>query len=473
MSQRQEMNRSAHKSASRRVGLGAALACIAGALPYTAGALPVIPNAAGYGIETPAGRGGKVYKVTNLNASGAGSLRACVDASGPRVCVFEVSGTIRADVDLIVRNPYITIAGQTAPSPGVLWRGGALWVATSNVLVQHMRFRAGDDPKGPGFANRDALKVGYDPAAISNVVVDHCSFSWATDEVASVWTGYDNITLSNNIISEGLYQSHLPSGATGGMGLIVGEWKGRVAIIGNLMAHTKERNPLVRATQAVIINNVVYNRMNMDVDLQSDGTLVTNTAVVGNVFIRGADYARSNKPVLIRTGGASLLPSASKVYVADNAALETSANDDWSVVGASIGGDIAPTIKTGNPPTWPAGLTRLPTDSDVVLNQVLKRSGARPADRDPVDKRVVQSVRDRSGRIINCVSADGSERCSKNAGGWPVLAENHRTLTPPANPSGTTPSGYTNLEVWLHKMSAEVEGRSGGMPTAPVLAKDQ
>jgi hypothetical protein len=354
-----------------------------------------------------------------------------------------------------------------------LWRGGALWVATSNVLVQHMRFRAGDDPKGPGFANRDALKVGYDPAAISNVVVDHCSFSWATDEVASVWTGYDNITLSNNIISEGLYQSHLPSGATGGMGLIVGEWKGRVAIIGNLMAHTKERNPLVRATQAVIINNVVYNRMNMDVDLQSDGTLVTNTAVVGNVFIRGADYARSNKPVLIRTGGASLLPSASKVYVADNAALETSANDDWSVVGASIGGDIAPTIKAGNPPTWPAGLTRLPTDSDVVLNNVLKRSGARPADRDPVDKRVVQSVRDRTGRIINCVSADGSERCSKNAGGWPVLAENHRTLTPPANPSGTTPSGYTNLEVWLHKMSAEVEGRSGGMPTAPVLAKDQ
>src|SRR5690606_19006786 len=146
------------KRRSMRKMIAAILACAAAA-PLAAGALPVIPGAAGYGVDTPAGRGGQVHRVTNLNASGAGSLKACVDASGPRVCVFEVSGTIRMDADLPIRNPYITIAGQTAPSPGVMLRGGAIWVQASDVLIQHLRVRAGDSSKGPAYGNRDALKI--------------------------------------------------------------------------------------------------------------------------------------------------------------------------------------------------------------------------------------------------------------------------------------------------------------------------
>ena len=88
-------------------------------------ALPVIPGAAGFGMDTKAGRGGTVYKVTNLNADGAGSLKACIDATGPRTCVFEVSGAIRITSDLIIRNDQIRIAGQTAPSPGIMIRGAA------------------------------------------------------------------------------------------------------------------------------------------------------------------------------------------------------------------------------------------------------------------------------------------------------------------------------------------------------------
>jgi pectate lyase len=446
-----------------------AIACVAAAAPIAASALPVIPGGAGYGIHTVAGRGGQVHRVTNLNASGAGSLKACVDASGPRVCVFEVSGTIKANADLIIRNPNITIAGQTAPSPGVMWRGGALWVAASDVLVQHMRFRAGDDSDGPAMGNRDALKVGVKANPSRNVVIDHCSFSWAVDEVASVYSGYDDVTLSNNIFSEGLRDSHLPSGQPGGYGLIIGEWNGKVAIIGNLFAHNRDRNPLTRATQAVIVNNVVYNRAHTDVDLQTKEGVRTSTAVIGNVFIRGADYARSTKPVHIRTSGIQALSNDARVYVADNASLEQSPDDEWSVVGASSG-SVPTNMKSALPPTWPAGLTRLSTNSNTVLKEVLRYAGARPNDRDPVDSRVVKSVRDRTGRIINCVSADGSARCQRNAGGWPTLAQHRRALTLPSNPSAVTSSGYTKLEVWLHEMSAKVEGRPNTPPSAPMLS---
>src|SRR5688572_25035631 len=155
----------------------------------TAQARPVIPGAAGYGMETVAGRGGKVYKVTNLNASGAGSLKACVsDATGPRVCVFEVSGTIRITTDMMVRNGNLTIAGQTAPSPGITIRGAALRIQANDILIQHIRVRAGDDPNGPDPDNRDSLKIeGNDSRQVRNIVIDHCSFSWAIDETASVW----------------------------------------------------------------------------------------------------------------------------------------------------------------------------------------------------------------------------------------------------------------------------------------------
>jgi hypothetical protein len=154
----------------------------------TVWAVPVIPGAAGYGIDTPAGRGGTVHKVTNLNASGSGSLKACVDGTTARVCVFEVSGVIRLSSDLTIRNNKLTIAGQTAPSPGIMIRGAALKITASDVLIQHLRVRAGDDVNGPDPENRDSLKIeGTSAKPVRNVVIDHCSFSWALDETASVW----------------------------------------------------------------------------------------------------------------------------------------------------------------------------------------------------------------------------------------------------------------------------------------------
>ena len=450
-----------------RAKLGAVVAGVLAAAPFAANALPVIPNVVGFGVDTPAGRGGTVYRVTNLNESGAGSLKECVAASGPRVCVFEVSGVIRLTTDLHIRNPYITIAGQTAPSPGIFLRGAGLQINTSDVVVQHIRIRVGDDPQGPAFGNRDALKIdaGSSTSRLKNIVVDHCSFAWALDETVSVWELWNDVTLSNNIIAEGLHERS--DGGTSGYGLLLAQTGGgRATVIGNLMAHNYARNPVVRSYDSVIVNNVVYNAAWQAASLASQGGVVTNSAVVGNVFIKGPD-TNGHDPVWIRTD-AFPLPPASKVYVSDNQAfgyakVTTSA---WSFVNS----DVATSIMSSAAPIWPRGLTPMPTQGDVALSNVLKYAGARPADRDVVDARIVKSVRDRNGRIINCVSPDGSARCSKNAGGWPALAQNRRALTLPSNHNAVTSSGYTNLELWLHDMAAEVEGRAAGaVPRPPLL----
>jgi hypothetical protein len=395
-----------------------------------------------------------------------------VNASGPRVCVFEVSGTVSMGGDLSVKNPNITIAGQTAPSPGIMLKGGALRVATSNVLVQHLRVRPGDGPGGEGPSNRDALKIETPVTSpIRNIVIDHCSFSWAIDETATLWLNWDQVSLLNNIFAEPLNDSLHPKGPHG-YGVLFGPHDGHVSFVGNLLAHISDRNPLSRATNMVMVNNVIYNRGYKDVDLQSEG-LSTQNSVVGNVFIRGGNYANSVKPVAVHTQGNTFaLPTSSRVYLSDNAAVE--ATKEPLSVASPVGNQIPLTpYLASTPPAWPAGLTTLPTEGDVALNDVLKSAGARPADRDSVDRRVVQDVRDRTGQIINCVSADGTPRCSKNAGGWPVMAENRRALTLPSDPNAVTASGYTKLELWLHEMSAEVEGRTTRVPVAPVLADER
>ena len=448
---------------SLRVTAAVAFAC---GLAPLAHAVPVLPGAIGHGISTPAGRGGAVYRVTNLEPSGAGSLKACVDARGPRVCVFEVSGTIRLPDDLTIRNPLITIAGQTAPSPGITLRGAGLLVKASDVLVQHIRVRPGDDAGGEPPTNRDGLKIEAPlDAPISNVVIDHCTFTWSVDEIASAWQAWNNISLLNNIFAEPLHQSIHPEGSHG-FGVLIGPVDGNATLAGNLMANMESRNPMTAATRTVIVNNLVYNWANTAIDLQSRGA-VTQNSVVGNVFMRGPDTATSKSPIGLRADAATLRPGA-KVFLSDNSAREAT-SDPWSVAGAIYGSLTLADFRSNAPLAWPAGMTTLPTTENTVREHVLRYSGARPADRDAVDRRIIEGVRAGTGRMINCVSADGSTRCQRNGGGWPNLAVNHRTLTLPDNPNGVTASGYTNLELWLHRMSAQVEGRAANPPEAPTL----
>jgi len=437
-------------------------------------ALPVIPGSAGFGMETKAGRGGTVYKVTNLGADGAGSLKACIDASVPRTCVFEVSGTIRITSDLTIRNGQLRIAGQTAPSPGIMIRGAAIKVTASDVLIQHIRVRTGDDPNGPNPDNRDSLKIeGASTKPVQNVVIDHCSFSWAIDEVASTWGPHDNITFTNNIFAEPLDDSlHPQYDGTGvmphGYGVLFGPADGSsITFVGNLMAHIVARNPLSRATELVMVNNVVYDRGKIGVDLQSQDGRVSKTSVVGNVFQRGPSFSRNTRPIIVRTSSRYSLLPGSRVYVYDNSAPDSGSS--YSALVTLTGGDVIPNLMTQtNAPVWNTGLVARKTADSAVYNRVLSFAGARPTDRDSVDKRIVASVRNRTGQIINCVSPNGTTRCNKNAGGWPTLAQNRRTLTLPSNQAAIASNGYSNLENWLNSMDQSVDGVvQAASPTSP------
>ena len=392
------------------------------------GYLPVFPGAMGHGTETKAGRGGSILRVTNLNDSGAGSLRAAVDASGPRIIVFEVSGTIKLATDLNIKNPFITLAGQTAPSPGINLRGAGMRITTHDVLVQHIRIRTGDAPEGPSPSNRDTLQV-LGPNAY-NVVVDHVSGCWSVDEVMSTWYALNNVTFSNNLLSEALYNSIHTEGAHS-MGILLGDHAQNITLVGNLLAHCRERNPRLKGdVSAEIVNNVFYNS-GATSNFGSIGSDAGPNIVsaVGNKFIPGPNTSPTAAGFKVE-GSA---PTGSKVYFNDNV--------------APGGGYIKTSKEVSTPPIWHDSL--VVRSSSEVESRVLSKAGARPADRDAVDARVVTEVRNRGGSIIDSQS---------QVGGWPNLANNKRTFNAPSNPNGDDDGdGYTNIEETLHQMASSVE----------------
>ena len=231
-------------------------------------ALPAFPGAEGFGANTIGGRGGKIFEVTNLNDSGAGSLRACVEASGPRICVFRTGGLIVLQSALKIVNPYITIAGQTAPGGGITLKQGAATdifsTQTHDVIIRYITSRAG--PGGENHANQIA-KSGTE---LYNIIIDHNSLSWGVDSNIETWYRVREATIQWSIISEGLNNSTHSKGAHS-KGLMIGGYKGsdsggkgseNISILNNLMAHNADRNPLMQLCGvAQVINNVTYNPM--------------------------------------------------------------------------------------------------------------------------------------------------------------------------------------------------------------------
>ncbi len=417
--------------------------------------LSILPGKTGFGMDTPAGSGpkragGTVFHVTSLADSGEGTLREALEAEGPRVIVFDVSGYIDLKSELVVIHPYLTLAGQTAPSPGITLKGAGIEITTHDVLIQHIRIRVGDSEEGPSPSNRDALGIYDHPDEddVYNIVIDHVSLSWAIDENINTWyEGVHDVTISSSIISEALWHSLHPKGPHS-KGFLVGFGTHNLSVIGNLFAHNDQRNPNVHGnTSTLFVNNLIYNwhgshphraASSFGSDYgEFDATLV------GNVYLRGKDTVKTDRNVSILVDEDTV--DGSRMYVKDNW-VDQRAVDSWQLVKMRADDDV----RVDTPPIWIPSLQI--KRSAHVPRLILNSAGARPADRDAVDLRILNDVRRNSGKIIDS---------QKQVGGWPPLAENVRgkngvpKLIVPSQK--IQPSGYTALEEWLHALADKVE----------------
>lgn len=403
-------------------------------------------NLVGWGTETRGGLDGRIIKVTNLNASGEGSFREALEAEGPRVIVFEVGGVIDLGKKQIkVKNPYVTIAGQTAPSPGITITRGGITINTHDFVMQHVRFRMGDAGAEIGEGYEPEVSTGGNGNAY-NVVVDHCSVAWGVDENLSVSgkRGYGpenasrNITYSNNFISEGLAWSvHKKQTMNHSMGTLVMDDCTNVAIIGNYYAHNYERNPWFKGnTSGVIVNNLIYDpgawsiRLSWipkewkDLEEKPSSPIVS---IVGNYEKEGPSTE------VVAMVGSNYPENDEHGYLEDNLIFKIDGVTPGKLTDESI-----PITVLEEKPIWVDGLEAIPVE--LVPEYVLNFSGARPADRDAVDLRLIEEFYNGTGKIINS---------QNEVGGYPEVEPTYRALTEPAD---------GNIEEWLKPFTAEVMG---------------
>lgn len=368
------------------------------------------PGAVGTAAVTPGGRGGRIIRVTNLNPNGPGSFKEAIDAKGPRIVVFEVGGVIdmgRKELD--IREPYLTIAGQTAPSPGITLIRTGIDIKTHDVIVRHIRIRTGVDgqPK----------RSGWDPDAINTVsaarvIVDHCTLSWAIDENMSSsgprfkgknideWranTSHD-ITFSYNLAAEGLADASHPKGEHS-KGSLVHDNVTNIVFYRNIWAHNLERNPLFKGgVHGSIINNLIFNpgvravQYNlMALEWGEHPYQNGKMTAVGNV-LRGGISTAPQLPFLMLGGDGDL-----EYYGRDNIAVDQFGKP--LPMFGRYGETRAKLIELDKPPIWPAGVTVI--DPRDVETHVLATAGARPWDRDADDIRVLYFIAEGRGKIID------------------------------------------------------------------------
>ena len=406
------------------------------------------PTAEGFGMYTAGGRGGRVLQVTSLADYDPkraepipGTLRAACDARGPRTVVFRVSGTIELETGLIVTEPFLTLAGQTAPGSGICLKGYGTSIRTSEVIVRCLRFRPGDEAG----KEVDALCVSsYKMPGdwpVRNVIVDHCSTSWATDEVLSVsGAGITGVTVQWCIISESLNRSVHEKGAHGYASLI--KCNGDVTFHHNLYAHHSSRSPRpgTYGEGSILLdfrNNLIYNAYGYSA---ADPVRMN---YVGN-YIK---HFKLDKAFSI--GGPE-----TKMYVSGNV-METAE-------GAEPGGwELISKAADENKRATPFDIAAVETHTaEDAYNRILRSSGASVPARDAVDTRVIGDVTAGTGRIIDSQT---------DVGGWPKLPsiapppdadsdgmpdawETGHGLAPqsPDNNADLDGDGYTNLEEFLN-----------------------
>jgi hypothetical protein len=423
------------------------------------------PEAEGYGRFAIGGRGGRVYEVTNLNDTGPGSLREAVEAGGPRTAIFRVGGIIRLRSKLVVRNPYLTVAGQTAPGDGICIANYTFGCfETHDVVIRHVRIRLGDES--------GVTQDGCGARGCDHVIFDHCSISWSIDEGFSSREGR-NLTVQRCIIAEALnLAGHAKYVGTGKGHSFAGSISGNVGSFHhNLLAHCTGRNwslagGLDRTGQRLagrldIRNNVVYNWR----DRTTDGG-VRELNFVNNFYLPGP---------------------ATKVFTL----LKPDRGDPERGMRAYMAGNVVdgkPEIGADN---WtgyvgpPEGMAKVKADkplfesfvkthsAEEAFGSVLAGVGATRPKPDAIDRRVIAEVRKRehtytgsrgklpgiidtptdAGGLPEYKSADPP--ADSDHDGIPDEWEKAYGLDPKNSADGAAyrPDGYTNLEHYLNELA--------------------
>lgn len=404
-----------------RIALFSLMLLVAALAPEAAFAQSAFPGAVGWAAQTAGGRGGRIIRVTTLAAEGPGSFRAALEAEGPRIVVFEVGGVIDLGrTTLSLTEPFVTIAGQTAPSPGITIVRGGLDVRTHDVIIRHIRIRTGADnqPRMSGW-EADALST----VGAYNVIVDHCTMTWGIDENLSAsgprFTGSApeewrqgasrNITFSYNLLAEGLADSSHPKGEHS-KGTLLHDNATGVLIYRNLYAHNVERNPLLKGgVHAAVVNNLIYDPGTravhynlMALEWAGQPYQLGELSAVGNVY-RAGPSTDAGLPFLMLGGDGDL-----RYHGADNIAVDR--HGAPLPMFGRYGETRAQLIVAEEPVVWPTGLAVLPARD--VETHVLANVGARPWDRDEHDLRVIFFVAEGRGAIIDD---------EKEVGGYPQL----------------------------------------------------
>lgn len=414
------------------------------------------PGAEGFGQHTTGGRGGRVIKVTNLHDDGPGSFRQALREKGPRTVVFDVSGTIPLERQIVVNNGRLTIAGQSAPGDGITLKNYGLVIKADEVIVRYIRARPGSEEG----EETDAISVGSG----KNIIIDHCSTSWATDETLTVSPSdrkmlrtIDNVTVQWSMITESLNDSVHSKGKHGYGSLVRGSGGARYSFHHNLWAHHKARMPRPgnyenAETDPVgplfdFRNNVFYNWGGAASGYNSDKDSISRYNFVNNYYLRGPDSAKSlafdekNK-----LAGSHFFGNAMNGQIPGNS---------WDLV------RFAGERKEGHDKPFPVAPVQTQGAHDA-FEDVLHFAGASLV-RDSVDERIVSQVRNRTGKIIDDVSEVGSwpqlqslpPKPDSDGDGMPDDWEQAHGLDPKDAADGNGDDdrdGYTNLENYLNSL---------------------
>lgn len=369
--------------------------------------IPAFPGAEGGGMYSFGGRGGKVYTVTSLDDKGPGTLREALEQGGARIVVFNVSGIIKINSPLIIRAPYVTIAGQTAPGDGICVAGETIWVDTHDVVIRHMRFRRGET-----FVGRRDDAIGGNP--VGNIIMDHVSGTWGLDENMSFYRHmYNdgmpgskdqklptvNVTIQNSLFAEGLDTYNHAFGSTLG-----GE---NCSFLRNLWSSNTGRNPSIGWNGIFnFVNNVVFNWVNRSID---GGDYTAKYNIINNYFKPGP-ATNLNEPISYRI----LKPEAGRskldymefgmAYVNGNVVegnkkvsknnwdggvqMETKKGELMTLEQASA---YFPKMKVNEPMPMP-WFDKI-MSAEQTYDYVLKNAGATFPTRDKVDTRILRVVK--------------------------------------------------------------------------------